>query len=112
MLVSTHETGLTNWGISRLAVMSSTGDVILCGREQQGEPPVFHVYRKSGFWDLKSKMKALCQHELLLILPLIIGHQEMLAVSCPECEKIRLVDLRERTVLYIIFVWDLKSFLS
>ena len=104
--VSTHETGLSDWGISRLAVMSSTGNVILCGREEEGQPPIFHIYAKSGVWDLKSKIKALCQHELLLILPMMIGQQEMLAVSCPECEKIRLVDLRELKVmskgLYVI----------
>ena len=89
--------------------MSTTGDVILCGREEEDQPPVFHVYAKRGIWDLKSKIKALCQHELLLILPMMIGQQEMLAVSCPECEKIRLVDLQERKVLHeSVLMFDLR----
>ena len=113
-LLSTNGTGLQNWGYTRFTVMSS-GEVVVWGKtsdktKQKGLtlpklflkmkeafdeiPPAFHIFSlTSTGWKKLREVKRLCDHDIVNILPVNIKNKEQLAVSCFECETIKLYNL-------------------
>ncbi len=102
--LATFPTGIGHTWIRNcrsLAVLPS-GKVVVFGggkdfNTSSGDPERFHVY--SGFdteWRKLKQLPELCGHRKQMrrdMVPVTIGSQELLAVSCDECEVIRLLNL-------------------
>ena len=98
-LLSTHDTGLQSWGSTRFTVMES-GVVVLWGKTSEQTSAAFHIYQNTyaGFIKLR-EVKGLCEHESdLFQLPVTINNTESLAVACPYCRMIRLLDMNTEYV--------------
>ena len=72
----------------------SSGEVVVLGKTSDEAPPAFHIFglTSTGFKKLKD-VKRLCDHDEMKILPVNINKKEQLAVSCFECETIKLYNL-------------------
>ena len=91
-LLSSHDTGLNVWGKTRFTVMKS-GIIVFWGKTSEQTPAAFHLYQNTstGFTKLR-EVKRLCQHEIVLLLPVAMDNKDLLAVSCGYCQMIRLLD--------------------
>ena len=91
----TLDTELVSWGYTKFTAMPFTGDVVLCGKTSNADPPMSHVYKCSATsWKKERSIPALCQHEGdTNLLRVIINIQDYLAISCYYCKKIRLYNM-------------------
>ena len=89
-----HDTGLPFWGYTRFTVMSS-GQVVIWGKTSEETPPAFHIFSlRSAGWKKLREVKRLCDHDdNVHILPITVNKKEQLAVSCPDCETIKLYNV-------------------
>lgn len=103
--LGSHDTQFSVEAEPNLAVMRD-GTVVLYGSEDMEEPDMdgnsyppegVHVFRASPTdWTKLKQLPGLCQHgtwQRLNILLVTIEAQELLAVSCPRCGVIRLLNL-------------------
>ena len=91
--LSTYDTGLTYWGRTRFIVMSS-GQVVVWGKTSDETPAAFHIFSlTSAGWNKLKEVKRLCDHNSRNILPITVNNKEQLAVSCFDCETIKLYNL-------------------
>ena len=93
-LLSTHDTGLPVWGKTKFTVMSS-GEVVVWGKTSDETPPAFHIFGPTfAGWKKLSQVKRLCDHyNNVRILPITVNNKEQLAISCFDCETIKLYNL-------------------
>ena len=88
-----HDTGLSFWGYTRFTVMSSD-EVVIYGKTSEETPPAFHIFKlRSGGWKKLRQLKRLCEHDDVHILPITVNKKEQLAVSCFDCETVKLYNL-------------------
>ena len=80
--------------------MPSTGDVILYGKTSDNDSPKLHVYNSSATsWQKECEISALCKHkDTAKILPVTIKGQEYFAISCWDCKKIRLYNMKTKQI--------------
>ena len=97
-LLSTHDTGLQYWGWTKFTVMKS-GVVVLWGKTSEQTPAAFHLYNNTstGFTKIR-EVKGLCEHDFPTLLPVTMNNTEFLAVACPACHMIRLLNLETEEV--------------
>ena len=76
-----------------------SGIVVLWGKTSEQTPAALHLYQNTstGFTKLP-EVKGLCEHDYPKLLPVTINNKELLAVSCWDCEMIRLLDVETRDV--------------
>ena len=91
----TLDTELVVWPHTDFTVMPSTGDVVLYGKTSDSDHPMLHVYKGlATSWKKERSISAMCQHEeCISLLPVTIKNKEYLAISCIDCEKIRLYNM-------------------
>ena len=70
-----------------------SGIIVFGGKTSEQTPAAFHLYQNTstGFIKLR-EVKRLCQHEIVLLLPVAMDNKDLLAVSCGYCQMIRLLD--------------------
>ncbi len=91
-LKSSFDTGLTDWGKTRSCLLTN-GDVVLYGKTTGESDPNINVY-KSG--TLVRSLRPPCQHESIILQPVLIQGSEYIAISCGSlggCHEIYLLDL-------------------
>ena len=81
-----------------------SGIVVLWGKSSEQAPAAFHLYQdtSTGFAKLR-ELKRLCQHEIVLLLPVTMNNKELLAVSCGYCQMIRLLDTGTEQVIVAFY---------
>ena len=71
----------------------SSGEVVLWGKTSDEASPAFHIFSlTSAGWKKLRGVKCLCDHDVY-ILPVNINNREKLAVSCWNCQSIKLYNL-------------------
>ena len=73
----------------------SSGEVVLWGKTSEETPSAFHMFNlTSKGWKKLKEVKRLCDHDNnMFIIPITVNNKEQLAVSCFECETIKLYNL-------------------
>ena len=89
---TTYDTGLCAWGYTQFCVMESSGDVIFSGKEKEDDPAALHIYSFKNGWDKVGTKKVPCNHEQFYIFPITIENNEILLVSCWQCEVVWFFD--------------------
>ena len=75
-----------------------SGIVVLWGKTSEQTPAAFHLYNPSTGFTKLPEVKGLCEHDSQKLLPVTMNNKELLAVSCFDCEMIRLLDVETRDV--------------
>ena len=75
-----------------------SGIVVLWGKPSEQTPAAFHLYNTSTGFTKLPEVKGLCEHDRQNLLPVTMNNKELLAVSCPYCEMIRLLDVENEDV--------------
>ena len=70
-----------------------SGIVVLRGKTSELTPAAFHLYNTSTGFTKLPEVKGLCEHDQQNLLPVTMNNKELLAVSCPDCQMIRLLDI-------------------
>ncbi len=98
--VSTHDPGIVAWGKTRLTVVPSTGQVVIWGKPTHDDSPLLHIYNgSSASWEKERIQSQLCENEKnIFIYPLLVENEQLLGVSCWNCKKIRLYNLKTREI--------------
>ena len=78
--------------------MTESGIVVLWGKTSEQTPAAIHLYNPSTGFTKLPEVKGLCQHDHQYLLPVTMNNKELLAVSCPDCQMIRLLDVETRDV--------------
>ena len=106
-LLSTHDVNL--YSVNSVTVMPSGGEVVVHGDNHKEQVALrtlpkyaIQVYKfKGGLWTHRI-ITVTCKHEGIELLGLSFNGQDRLAVSCPKCQNIKLVNLEtdETTMAY------------
>ena len=75
-----------------------SGIVVLRGKTSEQTPAAIHLYNPSTGFTKLPEVKGLCEHDLQYLLPVTMNNKELLAVSCPLCRMIRLLDVENEDV--------------
>ena len=82
--------------------MPETGQVVIWGKTAKADSPALHIYNFSfDTWRKERIQSGLCEHTHdISILPVTVQQQQqLLAVSCFHCNKIRLYNMKTRLVI-------------
>ena len=97
-LLSTHDVNL--YSVNSATVMPSGGEVVVHGdnhKEQVASKILpkyaIQVYKLKGELWAHRILSVTCKHEGIELLGISFNGQDRLAVSCPKCQNIKLVNL-------------------
>lgn len=76
----------------------SNGDLVIWGKTTKDSDPEFFVFGPTG--NKIKTIKAVCRHEMIDLLPLILESTEYLAISCADCKDINLYHMRQGTAIH------------
>ena len=70
------------------------------GKTAQADSPALHIYKgSSDSWEKERIQSGFCEHtDFIRLLPLTVQQQQLLAVSCSCCKKIRLYNMKTREI--------------
>ena len=72
----------------------SSGQVVVLGKTSEETPPAFHIFSLiSSGWKKLREVKCQCDHDGVKIIPITVNNKEQLAVSCFDCETVKLYNL-------------------
>ncbi len=95
-LLGSHKMKLKDEFFFSLAVLPSSGDIMLQGQETSSSPLALHIFRLSDGGLQRRSVKNPCQDGLDDILGLMVEGQEMIAAACRYCRDVKLVDPQTR----------------
>ncbi len=93
-----HDTGLVFWEWTEFTLIPETGQVVIWGKTAEADSPALHIYNgSSDSWQKERTESGFCEHpDFIYLLPVTVQQQQLLAVSCFHCCKIRLYNMKTR----------------